>query len=193
MRNRADKKLQTDRRTDGQADSYISPNRVLGGIITECFTTQWRLLTPLRKEPFDLDRWHWYHRKGLTTRDIHTKYDSFLTYHSKVVANVKVFCVQIDREGKNYNIPGAPALSILGKKMFRAFFSFSHNVFKSYFNRPSPKNPPVCSSLLGKAWSGQVDHSSLSKCRTVQNGRQTSKNSDILWTLTGSWKLLIMK
>ena len=33
MRNRADKKLQTDRRTDGQADSYIPPNRVLGGII----------------------------------------------------------------------------------------------------------------------------------------------------------------
>ena len=124
MRNRADKKLQTDRRTDGQDDSYIPPNRVLGGIITECFTTQWRLLTPLRKEPFDLDRWHWYHRKGLTTRDIHTKYNSFLTYHSKVVANVKVFCVQIDREGKNYSIPGAPLYPYWAKKCFGHFSPF---------------------------------------------------------------------
>ena len=31
MRNRADKKLQTDRRTDPQADSYILPKQSFGG------------------------------------------------------------------------------------------------------------------------------------------------------------------
>ena len=41
MRNRADKKLRTDRRTDGltdrQTDSYIPPKQSFGGIInTEC-------------------------------------------------------------------------------------------------------------------------------------------------------------
>ena len=37
MRNRADKKLQTDRRTDGPTDKLTPiypPNRVLGGIMT---------------------------------------------------------------------------------------------------------------------------------------------------------------
>ena len=38
MRNRADKKLQTDGWTDRQADSYIPPQTVLGGIITQNVT-----------------------------------------------------------------------------------------------------------------------------------------------------------
>ena len=33
----------------------------------------------------------WYQWKGLVTRNTHVKYESPLTYHSKVMANVKVF------------------------------------------------------------------------------------------------------
>ena len=46
-----------------------------------------------------------------------------------------------------------------------------------------PKNPLVRLSLLGKTWSGQVDYPSLSNVGRVQNGRRTSKNCEILWTL----------
>ena len=35
---------------------------------------------------------------GLTTRNIHVEYElSFITYNSKVMANVKVFCRQTDK------------------------------------------------------------------------------------------------
>ena len=43
---------------------------------------------------FDLDTW--YHRKGLTTRNAHVKYKSGITYHSKVMVNVKIVCEKYD-------------------------------------------------------------------------------------------------
>ena len=46
-----------------------------------------------------------------------------------------------------------------------------------------PKNPLVGSSFLVKTWVGQVEHSSLLAVGRVQNGRRTSKNSEIIWTL----------
>ena len=40
--------------------------------------------------------------KVLTTRNTHAKYESCIMYHSKAMANVKGFCRQTDRQGKNY-------------------------------------------------------------------------------------------
>ena len=63
---------------------------------------------------FDLgqDRWYWpwYQREGHMPRNTPVKYQSYFTYHSKVIANVKVFSEQKDkqintktyRQGKNY-------------------------------------------------------------------------------------------
>ena len=46
----------------------------------------------------------------------------------------------------------------------------------------SPKNPLVCLSFLVKFWAAQVEHPSLSNCRTSAKW-QENKNSEILWTL----------
>ena len=53
----------------------------------------------------------------------------------------------------------------------------------------SPKNPLIRSSLLGKTWSGQVDYLLCLTVGRVQNGRWTSKISEILWTLL-TWNLV---
>ena len=47
----------------------------------------------------------------------------------------------------------------------------------------SPKNPLVRSSLLGKLGQGKWIILLCLTARRVQNGRRTSKNSEILWTL----------
>ena len=40
-----------------------------------------------------------YQRKDLTTRNMHVKYESSITYHSKFMATIKVYCRQKDRVG----------------------------------------------------------------------------------------------
>ena len=39
-----------------------------------------------------------YQRKHLATRNTYVKYESFITYPSKVIANVKVFCRQTEKQ-----------------------------------------------------------------------------------------------
>jgi hypothetical protein len=46
----------------------------------------------------------WYQLKGLVIRNTHMKYESPVTYHSKDMANVKVFAdKQTDGQAKNYS------------------------------------------------------------------------------------------
>ena len=47
----------------------------------------------------------------------------------------------------------------------------------------NPKNPFVRSSLLGKTWLGKWIILICLTVGQVQNGRRTSKNSEIFWTL----------
>ena len=39
-------------------------------------------------------------RKGLTTKNTHVKYESSVTYHSNVMANVKDFCNKQTEQNK---------------------------------------------------------------------------------------------
>ena len=41
---------------------------------------------------------HLHKRKGLGTRNTHVNYESSITYHSKVMANVKDFCRHIEKQ-----------------------------------------------------------------------------------------------
>ena len=70
--------------------------------------------------PFDpkLFKWPspWFHRKSLTTGNTQVKYERLTTYHSKVMANVKTFCRQRNRQDKKVY---APNLSIRGNKIDR--------------------------------------------------------------------------
>ena len=62
----------------------------------------------------------WCHRKGLTTRKTHMKYESSMTYHLKVMANVKVFVGETEKqESQAKTINYAPDLSIWGHNPFQ--------------------------------------------------------------------------
>ena len=44
-----------------------------------------------------------FQRKGLSARNTHVKYESFITNHSKVMANVKLYADKwTNSQGKNY-------------------------------------------------------------------------------------------
>ena len=70
---------------------------------------------------FDLDRWHCpcYWRKCLATKNTHVKYVSFISYHSKVMANVKISAdQQINRVTDRATLYMPSDLSMLGHFTF---------------------------------------------------------------------------
>ena len=59
---------------------------------------------------------------GLTKRNIHVKYESSISYHSKVTANIKVFCGQMDKQTEQKLF--APDLSMWRHSKFKNCFFF---------------------------------------------------------------------
>ena len=46
----------------------------------------------------------WYQYKGLVTRNMNLKYESPITYHSKDIANVKVFEKWVKLQGQGHKV-----------------------------------------------------------------------------------------
>ena len=85
-------------------------------------------------------------QKNLTTRNTHVKYESSMTNHSKVMANVKGFCGktdrQMDRQGKNYRSQiyqcrGIKGISNhrVGKGENAGNLTYVHNIFYPFQNK----------------------------------------------------------